>query len=375
MDTSDVASLRVMEISLAEVLENLLRIEGLRNERFFVVGGVVRDLVMQRSSMDHDLDVVVEGAGLEVARELAGSLSSTIVEHRQFLTAKIRGPFPGKKSRDGRSIDELDIATARLERYEKPGALPIVSPASIEEDLWRRDFSVNAIALPLSAYQEVIEGNRSAAQVEHRVIDPAGGVADINAAVLRVLHSNSFVDDPTRLFRAVRYLVRLSLHFDMPTLASFVEAVRGGCLATLTPRRVWNEVLVALDESSVCEVLQEFTDRGLFSDLPIIVSDDTTWLFESLERLEQLRSFIGPNAFFEASKLLLLANLSRLERDDVARAVHEGRRALRQADMALKAQKFPADVVTVSEIAAAYCIHCTDVLRERLQQALREAVA
>lgn len=375
MDTSDAASLPVMEIPLTEVLENLLRIEGVRSERFFVVGGVVRDLVMQRSSVDHDLDVVVEGVGLEVARELAGTLNSTIVEHRQFLTAKIRGPFLGKSSADGRNIDEVDIATARLERYEKPGALPVVSPASIEEDLWRRDFSVNAIALPLSTFQEVIEGSRGAAVVERYVIDPTGGIADIHAAVLRVLHANSFVDDPTRLFRAVRYLVRLSLHFDMPTLAGFVEAVRGGRLATLTPRRVWNEVLVALDENSVCEVLQEFTDRGLFSDLPIIVSDDATWLFESLERLEQLRSFIGCKAFFEAGKLLLLANLSRLDRHDVARAVHEGRRALRQADMVLKAQNVPANVVTVSEIAAAYCVHCTDVLRERLQQALREAVA
>ncbi len=373
MSTSQTESSHGMSVSLEEAVTQLISIEEKRGERLFVVGGVVRDLLMQRGTVEHDLDVVVEGDGLEVARELSGLWNCTVVEHRQFLTAKIRGPFPRASLSEAEPIDEVDIATARLETYERPGALPTVSPSSIEQDLWRRDFSINSIALPLTAYQKIIQGASVSQDISRRVIDPAGGVNDIQGAVLRVLHPKSFIDDPTRLFRAVRYLVRLGFHFDMPTLAGFVEAVKSGCLTTLTPRRVWNEVLVTLHEQCVTDVLQEFIDRELFSDLPIIDGSNSSWVMECLERLAHLRKIIGTTAFQEAAKLLLLANLIRSGRQDVAHAVHEGRRSLKRAQAVLDAEKNVLGVNTVSEVAAAYSAHCSEVLRQRLKEVVRRA--
>ena len=369
-ETSD--SSNPTSVPLLEVLNTLLVLESKRQERFYVVGGVVRDVLMGRSALDHDVDIVIEGSGLEVARELGALWQCTVVEHRKFLTAKVKGPFPKTKNGGDILIEEVDVATARIERYTTPGSLPEVSPASIEEDLWRRDFSVNAIALPVAEYRNFLSQGGAFDGFVSRVVDPTGGVSDIKTSTLRVLHPKSFVDDPTRLFRAVRYLVRLSFDFDMTTLAGFVEAVKGGCLATLTPRRVWNEVLVALSESRVTEVIQEFADRGLFHELPIVSYSDSTWLLEALERLERLRSIIGERSFLDAAKLLLLANLLRSKRDDIAHALHEGRRVLKRAEVVIKGEEGSLEFSGVSDTAAAYCIHCTKELRDRLRQSLYE---
>lgn len=357
---------------LLEVLRTLIVLEERRREHFYVVGGVVRDILMGRSALDHDVDIVVEGSGLEVARELGALWQCTVVEHRKFLTAKVKGPFPQAHNRGDILVDEVDIATARIERYTNPGALPDVSPASIEEDLWRRDFSVNAIALPAVEYRNFLAQGTSFDGFSSQIVDPTGGVPDIRTSTLRVLHPKSFVDDPTRLFRAVRYLVRLSFDFDMTTLAGFVEAVKGGCLATLTPRRVWNEVLVALGESSVTEVIQEFADRGLFNELPIVAESDSSWILEVFERLERLRGIIGERRFVDAAKLLLLANLYRSKRDDIAQALHEGRRILTRAEAVLRGNSGATELDEVADTAAAYCIHCTKELQDRLRQLLHE---
>lgn len=372
MNTEISHSSHSASVPLLEVLKTLLVLEEERRERFYVVGGVVRDVLMGRSALDHDVDIVVEGSGLEVARELGALWQCTVVEHRKFLTAKVKAPFPKIKNTGDLLIDEVDIATARIERYTTPGSLPDVSPASIEEDLWRRDFSVNAIALPAIEYRNFLSEGGSFDGFSSRIVDPTGGVPDIKASTLRVLHPKSFIDDPTRLFRAVRYLVRLSFDFDMTTLAGFVEAVKGGCLATLTPRRVWNEVLVALSESRVTEVIQEFADRGLFHELPIVADNDSAWVLEVLERLERLRSIIGEQRFFDAAKLVLLANLLRSKRHDIAHALHEGRRVLKRAEVVLKDEGGLLESGGVADTAAAYSIHCTKELQDRLRESLCE---
>lgn len=358
-------------IGLAHAIGEALEVARLRGERVFVVGGVVRDLLMQRAVGEHDLDIVVEGEGIAFAANLAERLGCSLREHQPFLTAKLLAPF-GVSVREGDALlDEVDVATAREETYEKPGALPVVIAATIEKDLWRRDFSANAVALPLDAYQAVIGRAVNVNALGQRVIDPTGGLSDIQSSTLRILHTRSFVDDPTRLFRAVRYIVRLGFHFDMATLAGFLEAVKSGALATLSPRRVWNEVMVAFDEEAPCEIIQEFLQRGLFSALPIVSISDSAWLFEGLERLEQLRKVLGGEIFCEAGKILLIAGLLREGREDVARAVHEGNRVLQRASAVLEAGNAPGALRTVPDVAAAYCIHCSRELQELLQGCLR----
>ncbi len=357
-------------VKLSQAISSALAVAVERDERVFVVGGVVRDAFMGRVVAEHDLDVVVEGQGIPFAHRLADVLRCSVRVHEPFLTAKLSAPFGVTGSIGGVEIDEVDVATSREEVYEKPGSLPTVRPALIDCDLWRRDFSANAIALPLEVLNLLIFGDPKVVNLSKVAVDPCGGITDISNATLRILHPRSFIDDPTRLFRAVRYIVRLSFHFDMQTLAGFLEAVKNGALATLSPRRVWNELLVALDEETPSEVLQEFLQRGLLSYLPLISARDPAWLLESLQRLEVLRSKLGPDIFFEAAKVLLIAGILRDGRDDVARALHEGNRVIQRAGTILDADRIPGGLKTIPDAAAAYCIHCTEELRQLLQSCL-----
>ncbi|HEX5928779.1 MAG TPA: hypothetical protein VFY48_05240 [Solirubrobacterales bacterium] len=157
------------------------------SEPVYVVGGAVRDLLLGRERAD--LDLVVEGD----AAALAARLGDGATEHGRFGTAKVE--------LDGH---EIDIASARSETYARPGALPEVSvPATIEADLGRRDFTINAMAIPLGG--------------EARLIDPHGGEADLKAGLLRILHERSFVDDPTRAIRAARYAARFGFELEPET--------------------------------------------------------------------------------------------------------------------------------------------------------------
>lgn len=359
-------------VSLSVALASALDVARDRDERVFVVGGIVRDLLMSRSIGDHDLDIVVEGEGIPFANTLSAVLRCGVREHQPFLTAKLLAPFGVAPHPDDVMLSEVDVATARKERYERPGALPTVMAAPIKDDLWRRDFSANAIALSLSAYHSYRQGTSTLQDLMTSLTDPCGGFADIQNSTLRILHPKSFIDDPTRLFRAVRYLVRLSFHFDMATLAGFVEAVKSGALATLSPRRVWNEVLVAFDEHAPSEVIQEFKQRGLFGQLPVISVDEPSWVFEALENLEVVRDVVGIEIYREAGKILLVAGLLRDGREDIVRAVHEGNKVIHRARAILQAGLAPHELRLIPDVAAAYCVHGTSELRELLEACLRE---
>lgn len=173
------------------VLETAARVATQRGARAYLAGGVVRDALGGRSLASPDLDVVVEGDGPGVARALADALVAPLVEHARFLTATV-GPT---------SAGPVDVATARSERYERRGALPRVMPSSIEQDLRRRDFTVNAMAVEL-------------ASGSFGLLDRHGGRVDLAARRLKILHPASFVEDPTRIFRAARYAARLGLRVD-----------------------------------------------------------------------------------------------------------------------------------------------------------------
>lgn len=158
--------------------------------RLWLVGGVVRDVLRERPSSG-DLDVVVEGDGHQVARALADAVDGEIVLHDRFLTASVDVP----------GVGTVDVITARSERYDRPGSLPRVMPAGIRQDLERRDFTVNAMAVELTADTRPL-------------LDPLGGRIDLAQSRLRILHPLSFVEDPTRLFRAARYGARLGFALD-----------------------------------------------------------------------------------------------------------------------------------------------------------------
>jgi tRNA nucleotidyltransferase (CCA-adding enzyme) len=175
----------------------------------YLVGGAVRDLLLGRKRSDIDLVVAGDAAAL------ASRLGADPVEHERFATAKV--------VLDGH---EVDIATARAETYPHPGALPDVEPAAgVEADLLRRDFTINAMALPL--------------QGEPELIDPCGGEADLRAGLLRILHEGSFTDDPTRALRGARYVARFGFELEPKTAA----LIHSADLGTVSAERRHAELL------------------------------------------------------------------------------------------------------------------------------------
>jgi tRNA nucleotidyltransferase (CCA-adding enzyme) len=203
--------------------------EAAGDQPVYLVGGAVRDLLLGRERGEIDLVAIGDPGGL-VAR-----LDPTATEYERFGTAKTR---VGER--------EVDVATARSEVYPRPGALPEVAPAEeIEADLGRRDFTVNAMALPLRG--------------EPRVIDPHGGQADLGAGLLRVLHPASFEDDPTRALRAARYAARLGFGLEGETEA----LLRRADLGTVSADRRRAELLRLAVEPSAVAGLRLLVEWGL----------------------------------------------------------------------------------------------------------------
>lgn len=218
-------------------------------EPAYLVGGAVRDLVRGADAVD--LDIAVEGDARSVARAVAERLGGEAREHERFGTATVRA---GTLS--------CDLATTRKEVYAQPGALPLVEAAPLADDLRRRDFTINAMALSLTG--------------DHlgRLLDPHAGLADLDAGVIRTLHARSFLDDPTRLLRAVRYGVRLDFVMDRDTMRTAREAIRAGALSTVSGARVRDELMDLLGEHEAPAGVQRMRELGIHTALQPALDPD-----------------------------------------------------------------------------------------------------
>ena len=208
-------------LSLLRALGNLADEAG---GSLYLVGGVVRDLLLKRENWD--LDLTVEGDGITFARLVANRYGAGLAVFERFATARLAFP-------DGL---KLDIATTRRESYTQPAILPTVQPASIEEDLSRRDFTINAIAVQLNPRQF------------GRLLDPYGGQRDLRARTIRVLHAGSFQDDPTRIFRAIRFEQRFGFRLERTTSRLLARAVSTSLIQQLSGPRLRNEILLLFAE-------------------------------------------------------------------------------------------------------------------------------
>ena len=273
----------------------------------WLVGGAVRDLLLSASTVD--LDVAIEGDARAVARELATRLGGEAVEHERFGTATLRA---------GDLV--VDLASTRRETYSQPGALPDVEPAPLEEDLARRDFSVNAIAASLEA----------ARLGELR--DPLDGRSDLDSGAIRVLHPRSFVDDPTRLLRAVRYETRLGFRMDRETERLAREAIDAGALATDTVARIRDELLDLLDENpgaGTGRMRELGLDRALSPLLGEARPDDVAAAAAAADRIGGQRRFAALAALAASDPEALAGWIEDLslraeDRDAVLHAARKG---------------------------------------------------
>ena len=209
----------------------------------YLVGGAVRVLLGIDERLP-SIDLAVEGDAREAARTIAARLGGDAREYEQFGTATVRTPRL-----------EFDLATTRRETYPEPGALPRVEPAPLAEDLARRDFTVNAMAVGLRGDD-----------LGH-LYDPLGGVADAESRVIRVLHEGSFLDDPTRLLRAVRFETRLGFRMDEETERAARDAVAAGALGTVSGARIRDELLDLLAELEAPSAVARLGELGIDAGL------------------------------------------------------------------------------------------------------------
>ncbi len=204
----------------------------------YLVGGCVRDML--RGVENPDIDIVAEGDGIALARTLAKKTGAKITVHQKFGTAQVIMP-----------VLRLDVATARTEYYESPAALPKVETSSIKKDLYRRDFTINTLAVKLNKKNFGL------------LLDFFGAQRDLKEKVIRVLHNLSFVEDPTRAFRAIRFSERFGFKLTKHTENLIKLALRMRIFEKLSGSRLYDELMLTFRETDPIKALKRLGDFGL----------------------------------------------------------------------------------------------------------------
>ena len=288
----------------------------------YVVGGSVRDLVLDRPL--NDFDLTVEGNAIALARALAAKHGGGVTAHLKFGTAKWFLPKHFKSfdvaqgKPDTGTQDTLDLISARSETYKHPAALPTVAFGSIADDLRRRDFTINAMAIRLDGDQF------------GELRDDLHGMDDLQNGIVRVLHPGSFVDDPTRMYRAVRYEGRYEFKLAEDTRALVPEA--RPFVEKLSPQRIRHELDLILDEPNAVSMLRRLDELDLLacihpalanfekSNLATLKSEDPTlqtrnsrWALWLMHLTDQDVEFMNDRLHFNANLLKVLRSIALLE--------------------------------------------------------------
>ena len=222
------------------LLKTLQEIGEIGGSDAYLVGGSVRDLILKRDT--HDIDIVVEGDAISVAESVKTHWHGEILVHQQFGTATVTSANP--------TYPKIDFVTARCETYQQPATLPKVEKGTLTDDLLRRDFSINALAMCINSDDF---GN---------VIDITGGIEDLKSGTIRVLHEDSYFDDPTRIFRAFRYAGRYS--FRISETDSDLIRDAGPLISELSGERIRNELDRILLEDNATEIIRLLSEFGIF---------------------------------------------------------------------------------------------------------------
>ena len=247
---------------MVSLLQNVGDLAERRHVGTYAVGGFVRDLLLGIPNLD--LDIVVEGNGIAFARAFARKHHARVKVHERFGTATVT-------CADGL---KLDIATARTESYKYPTALPTIEPSSVNKDLSRRDFTINTLAIRLTT--------------RHfgELVDLYGGQQDLNTKTIRVLHNRSFVEDPTRVFRAIRFEQRLGFRLEKETTSLLNNVVKNGLIHRLSKTRLFKEFVALLSEKEPRQLLSRMAKFDLlkFIHPQLKGSSELTHFLKAVER-------------------------------------------------------------------------------------------
>lgn len=261
-----ISNLEILPNKFVKLLKQIGELAENNDCRAFVVGGVVRDILLNRQNLD--FDIVVEGDGLDFAKKLSRKLKAQLVQHERFYTSTLTI----------KNNLKIDIATARAEFYEHPGALPAVTPGKIEDDLSRRDFSINAMAFDLNP------GNFG------HLLDCFDGLGDLKNKKIRVLHELSFIDDPTRILRAIRFEQRFKFKIEDDTFKLIKQALAKKCFDTVKPPRIWQELVLILKENKPKKYILRLSKVSSldFISSKLKVDKETIMLFDSMDKILKL---------------------------------------------------------------------------------------
>ncbi|ABO49665.1 Polynucleotide adenylyltransferase region [Desulforamulus reducens MI-1] len=297
--------------------------EGL-NYQVYAVGGLVRDVLLKVENLD--VDLVVEGNGIEMANELAKVIGGRVRPHEKFGTAEIIFP-------DGYWVD---VVTARVEYYEYPAALPQVEQSSLKHDLYRRDFTINAMAVALNPERF------------GELVDYFNGREDLQNGAIRVLHNLSFIEDPTRILRAIRFEQRYDMDIEPQTLRLIKEAVREKVIARLSTERMWGELKHILEEADPEHMLDRLSELGVWdylfpeitfwevqyviSEIPqaLMILRNWGWAEPAEKWLPYFLSILHLTAQETAYTICQRYNLGRRQTEKVLDTIAYGRVALRR---------------------------------------------
>jgi tRNA nucleotidyltransferase (CCA-adding enzyme) len=262
----------------------------------YAVGGFVRDLLMRVENFD--VDIVVEGDAIQFAEEFEKRSHCRIRTHRKFGTAIILFP-------DG---SKIDVATARLEVYDSPAALPTVEKGSIKMDLYRRDFTINALAFQLNP------------RGFGELIDFFGGIKDLKERVIRVLHNLSFVEDPTRVFRAIRFEQRLGFQIGKHTQNLMRNSMKMGFTARLSGGRVLAELILILQEDDPAPAIKRMRDFDLLQFLHphLKFTEETETLFERIHHVLSWFDYLFLEERYERWLIYFYGLIDLLREEEVA---------------------------------------------------------
>ncbi|HIJ79837.1 MAG: CBS domain-containing protein [Desulfobulbaceae bacterium] len=233
----------MLDRDLVMLLKEIGEVARLCGYRAYAVGGFVRDLLLHQKNLD--LDIVIEGDGIDFAKKLGRQLKAEVRVHEKFSTAVVKLPNDFK----------IDVATARLEYYEYPAAMPTVELSSIKLDLYRRDFTINAMAIHLNP------------DTFGALVDFFNSQNDLKNRQIRILHNLSFVEDPTRIFRAIRLEQRMGFKIGIHTEKLIKNAIKRNLFDRFFGHRFFSELKIILSEKNPLPALKRMADFGLLSFL------------------------------------------------------------------------------------------------------------
>jgi tRNA nucleotidyltransferase/poly(A) polymerase len=221
------------------LLDQIKRIGSKNNTKIYLVGGPLRDKLLGKKTKD--LDIVVEKKINDIGKDLANYLGAKFQFYRDFNTGTIV-----------LNNQHIDIAQARKEIYPHPAVLPKVFPSDVVSDLFRRDFTINAMAQDLTT---------------NALIDPYNGFTDLKKGIIRILHNRSFIDDPTRIFRAIRFAERFGFEIEPKTLKWLRAAIKQKLPSLLSGERILNELRLIAKETKCEKMIERLNQEGLFHSL------------------------------------------------------------------------------------------------------------